>query len=86
MASSTGKGMETFHTSAHDVVAHRWWTVSKEKLLRASATCDEQAARARDRKCYRGDDVERRVMRAERVVELGNCLLQGRRWVQWWLR
>ena len=40
--------------------------------MRASATCDEQAARARHRKCHRyGDDVERRVMRAERVVEFG---------------
>ena len=40
-------------------------------LLRASATRDEQAARARHRKCHCGDDVERRVMRAERLVELG---------------
>ena len=41
-------------------------------LLRASATCDEQAARARHRKCHRdGDDVERRIMRAGRLVELG---------------
>ena len=42
-------------------------------LLRASATCDEQAARARHRKSHRdGDDVERRIMRAERLVELGD--------------
>ena len=41
-------------------------------LLRASATCDEQATRARHRKCHRdGDDVERRITRAERLVELG---------------
>ena len=41
-------------------------------LLRASATCDEQAAKTRYRKCHRdGDDVERRIMRVGRLVELG---------------
>ena len=41
-------------------------------LSRASATCDEQAAKAIHRKCHRdGDDVERRILKAERLVELG---------------
>ena len=41
-------------------------------LLGASATCDEQAARARHLTCHHdGDDVERRIMRVERLVELG---------------
>ena len=56
-------------------------------LLRAGFTCDEQAARARHRKCHRdGDDVERRIMRVGRLIS-GNCLPQGRRWKeQRWLQ
>ena len=67
--------------------ASRWWTDLEGEtggsvphvrrgewisFLRASATCDEQAAGGRNRKCHHdGDDVERRVTRAERLVELG---------------
>ena len=41
-------------------------------LLQESAVCDEKAASARHRKTRRGrDEIERRVTKAERLVELG---------------
>ena len=45
-------------------------------LLRASATSDEQVAKARHRKCHRdGVHVERRIMRVGRLVELGELIV-----------
>ena len=42
------------------------------QLFTASALCNEKAASVRQRQCRRGgDDVERRVRRAERLVHVG---------------